>query len=53
MDVKYSIRNGEAKELTFMTHGLRTMVGKFPEGMGDAGWVEGGKGGKIGTTVQA
>ena len=50
-DVKYRIGNGVAKELKCMTCGheqwcgdcLRECVGGF--------WVEGKKGGKIGTTV--
>ena len=35
-DVKFSIGNGVAKELTHMTHG-HEQWGGLPEGMGDTG----------------
>ena len=47
-DVKNSIGNGEAKELTCMTHG-HELRGGLLKGRGVPGG--GGKGGKIGTTV--
>ena len=50
-DVKYSVGNGEAKELIPMTHGHEQLVWGLPEGVGVLGG--GLKGGKIRTTVIA
>ena len=49
-DVKNSIGNGEAKELTCMTHG-HELRGRLLEGRGVLGGGE--QMGKIGTTVTA
>ena len=46
-DVKYTIENGEAKELIHMTHGHELKKGGLLEGMGGAGWRE-AKGEKLG-----
>ena len=48
---KNSIGNVEAKELVCVTHG-HELKGEITVGKGEY-WVEGGKGGKIGTTVIA
>ena len=50
-DVQYSIRNGVAKRLIHMTHGLEHWWGDDLKEWGC--WVEGGEGRKIRTTVIA
>ena len=50
-DVKYSRRNGEAKELIHMTHGHEQWCGDCLREWGC--WMEGSKGGKMMTTVIA
>ena len=48
-DVKYSIGNGVAKELTHMTRGHEQRCGDCLREWGC--WVKGGAGGKIETTI--
>ena len=50
-DIKYSIRNRVAKELICRTHGHGQWCGDCLREWGC--WVEGGQGGKSGTTVIA
>ena len=50
---KNSIGNGEVKELICMTHGHELEVGRVDCWREVGYWMEGAKGGKIGTTVIA